>query len=159
QRGEQAARLRQRMSRRRSSPGSDRRAQTVPAEAALTRHVQRALDCLLLAPALLPLLYPRGFLYPHMLPKVLAFRSLGILVLAALLFLVFARKELHFERLRQKIAWIPAALLAVAYLTSIAGADFYRSFWSNLERGDGLLTFTVAVLFFYAILLHADARF
>lgn len=114
---------------------------------------------LLLAPALLPLVHIPGFLYPYHYPKALAFRSLGVVVLAALVYLVLSGRELYFDRLRQKITWIPAALLAVEYLTSLAGLGFHQGFWSSFERGDGLLTHTAAVLFFYAVLLHADAQF
>lgn len=117
------------------------------------------LGYLLLAPAFLPLLRMQAFMFPYVSPKTFAFRGLGILVLAALAYLVLAGRELHFGRLKRKSSWIPAVLLAVAYGASLAGPDFFHSFWSNLERGDGLLTFTVAVLFFYATLLHADGQF
>src|SRR3989344_5614907 len=36
---------------------------------------------------------------------------------------------------------------------------FYHSFWSIFDRGDGLLTLTAAVGFFYLILLYADKEF
>ena len=128
-----------------------------PVGGMLNRRIHAALGLLLIAPALLPLLYVPGFLYPFAAPKTFAFRALGILVLAAFSWLMLAGSEFHYGRLRQKITWIPAALLGVMYATSLSGLGFHHSFWSNFERGDGLLTFTVIVGFFYATLLHAEA--
>jgi O-antigen ligase len=114
---------------------------------------------ILLAPAVLPLLYLPGFHYPYVAPKTFAFRSLGILVLAALLWLVLARVPLRYGNLARRATWIPAMLLAVMYATSLTGLDFQHSFWSTFERGDGLLTATAAALFYYAVLLCAEAGF
>jgi O-antigen ligase/tetratricopeptide (TPR) repeat protein len=121
--------------------------------------MRAVVDCLLLAPGLLPLLFIPAFLFPFASPKSIGFRSLGVLLLAALVWLLLAREPLHFGRLRHRPAWIPAALLVVAYLASLQGVAFHHSFWSSFERGDGLLTLSVAILYFYAILLHADAQF
>ena len=121
--------------------------------------VRRALPYLLLAPALLPLVYFDGLLYPYVAPKTFLFRGLGIVMFAAFTLLALSGQPFFWERLRQKLTWIPAALLAVAYATSLMGVDFYHSFWSIYDRGDGLLTLTVAVLFFYVTLLYADRGF
>ena len=117
------------------------------------------LGWLLLVPAFLPLLYVPGFLYPSMAPKTFVFRSLAILVLAMVAWLAMARVPLHYGRLKQRITWIPAVLLAVAYVTSLAGIGFHLSFWSTFERGDGLLTLTAETVLFYAMLLLAEAGF
>lgn len=132
--------------------------------------VRRALPYLLLAPAFIPLVYIDGLLYPFVAPKTLLFRALGTIVLAAFCYLTLSGREFYWTRLRPSsaqgfgraskwLAWIPAALLLVAYATSLLGIDFYHSFWSVYDRGDGLLTLSVAVLFFYATLLYADRRF
>src|SRR3989344_5526546 len=125
----------------------------------MRKHIGRWFTWLLLAPALLPLVYGGGLVYPFVAPKTLLFRALGIIVLAAFASLAFSGHEFYWNRLRRKITWIPAALLLVAYATSLIGIDFYHSFWSVYDRGDGLLTLTVAVLFFYATLLAADQTF
>ncbi|OGG57200.1 hypothetical protein A3D71_03195 [Candidatus Kaiserbacteria bacterium RIFCSPHIGHO2_02_FULL_55_20] len=125
----------------------------------MRKHIGRWFTWLLLAPALLPLVYGGGLVYPFVAPKTLLFRALGIIVLAAFAYLAFSGHEFYWNRLRRKITWIPAALLLVAYATSLIGIDFYHSFWSVYDRGDGLLTLTVAVLFFYATLLAADQTF
>lgn len=125
----------------------------------MREYIARLFPWLLLAPALLPLVYINGMLYPFVAPKTLLFRALGIVVLAAFFYLAFSGRELYWGRLRNKFAWLPAALLVVAYATSLLGVDFYHSFWSVYDRGDGLLTLTVAVVFFYGTLLYADRNF
>src|SRR3989338_4698700 len=76
-------------------------------------------------------------LYPFVAPKTLLFRALGIIILAAFFYLALSGRELYWSRLRNKLSWIPAALLVVAYATSLLGVDFYHSFWSVYDRGDG----------------------
>ncbi len=122
-------------------------------------YIIRFFHWLLLAPAFLPLIYIDGLLYPFVAPKTLLFRALGIIALAAFCYLALSGREFYWSRLRAKLTWIPAALLFVAYGTSILGTDFYRSFWSIYDRGDGLLTLTIAVLLFYFVLLFADKAF
>lgn len=113
----------------------------------------------LLAPALLPLIYVGGLLYSYLVPKTLLFRGFGLVALALFSYLVFSGGPFFWARLRQKLSWIPGALLFVAYGTSFLGVDFYRSFWSTFDRGDGLLTLSIAVIFFYLILLYSDQKF
>ena len=125
----------------------------------MRQYVAKWFSWLLLAPAILPLIYIDGLLYPFVAPKTLLFRALGIIVLAAFSYLALSKQELYWGRLRNKLAWIPGLLLVVAYVTSLLGVDFYHSFWSIYDRGDGLLTLTVAVIFFYGTLLSADRQF
>lgn len=113
----------------------------------------------LLAPAILPILYIDGLLYPYVTPKTLLFRGFGIIAVALFAYLAFSRHQFYWGRLRQKFSWIPGALLLVAYTTSAFGVDFYHSFWSTFDRGDGLLTLSIATLFFYLVLLFADRKF
>ena len=127
-------------------------------------------------PAVLPVIYVDGILYPYVAPKTLLLRAFSLIACAIFIFLVFSGERfypvrnntayhagisngIYWERIRSKISWIPAALLAVAFLTSALGKDFYRSFWSTFERGDGLLMLAVIILFFYLILLYADKKF
>jgi O-antigen ligase/tetratricopeptide (TPR) repeat protein len=121
--------------------------------------VTKALGYLLLAPALLPLIYVDGLLYPYLTPKTLLLRGIGIVIAAAIAFLILSGRAFHWERLRTKAAWIPGALLVVAYIASLFGIDFYHSFWSIFDRGDGLLSLTVIVIYFYTTLLYADRAF
>ena len=125
----------------------------------MRQYVAKWFPWLLLAPAILPLIYIDGLLYPFVAPKTLLFRALGIIVLAAFSYLALSKQEFYWGRLRNKLAWIPGLLLVIAYATSLLGVDFYHSFWSIYDRGDGLLTLTVAVIFFYGTLLSADRQF
>lgn len=114
---------------------------------------------LLLLPAFIPLLYIDGMLYPYLAPKTFLFRAVGILATALFVYLVASGHAFYFKRLKNKLAWLPAGLLAVAYATSLAGVNFYHSFWSTFDRGDGLLTLTIVVAFFYLVLLSAGKDF
>jgi O-antigen ligase len=114
---------------------------------------------LLLLPAFIPLLYIDGMLYPYLAPKTFLFRAVGILAVALFVYLSASGYPFYFKRLRNKLTWLPAGLLAVAYATSLAGVNFYHSFWSTFDRGDGLLTLTIIVAFFYLVLLSAGKDF
>ncbi|MBI5457033.1 O-antigen ligase family protein [Candidatus Kaiserbacteria bacterium] len=120
------------------------------------RTVQRIITWLLVSPAVLPLVYADGLLYPYVTLKMLLVRTLGVSVLALFAYLVLSSRPLYWGRLRNIAAWVPATILAVAYVTSLTGIDFYHSFWSTFERGDGLLTMTVVGILFYVTLLCAD---
>src|SRR3989344_651923 len=125
----------------------------------MTDYIARAFPWMLLAPALLPLVYVSGLLYPFVAPKTLLFRALAIVTAAAFVYLVLSGHTFRWGRLRRPVSWIPGVLLAVAYATSFVGVDLYHSFWSIYDRGDGLLTLTAAILFFYLVLLYADKDF
>ncbi|MDO8742354.1 MAG: O-antigen ligase family protein [bacterium] len=114
---------------------------------------------ILLAPTLLPLFYVEGVMYPLIAPKMFALRTLALIALALFVYLTVSRRPFFWQRLYHIETWIPAGLLFVAYVTSFFGIDFYHSFWSTFERGDGLLTFTLCVAYFYLILLSADEKF
>lgn len=124
------------------------------------RMVAKAFRWTLLAPAfVLPLLYTGGLMYPLMSPKTFALRGLALTAAALFLYLVFSGERFFWSRLSRWQFWIPGALLAVAYAASFLGVDFYHSFWSTFERGDGLLTLSACVGFFYLIVLSADRDF
>ncbi len=114
---------------------------------------------LLLLPAFIPLLYIDGMLYPYLAPKTFIFRAVGILATALFVYLSASGYPFYFKRLKNKLSWLPAGLLVVAYATSLAGVNFYHSFWSTFDRGDGLLTISIVVIFFYLILLYAGKDF
>ncbi len=125
----------------------------------MIRGLARTFPYLLLFPAILPLVYWNGLLYPFLTLKTLLFRGDAILALAIFVALLLAGHSFYTMRLRNWRTWIPGALLVLAYLSSLLGVDFYHSFWSIFDRGDGLLTLTSIVLFFYLIVLYADKAF
>jgi len=121
--------------------------------------LRQTLSLLLLVPAVLPLAYISGIVYPYITPKTFLLQGSGILALALFTYLALTGQSFFYGRLRAPAAWIPALLLAVAYATSFFGIDFYQSFWGLFARGDGLLTFSVITGFFYLILLSANSVF
>ena len=124
----------------------------------MTDRLEKIFPYLLLAPAILPLVYVSGVVYPYVAPKTFLLQSIGITALAVFLYLALSGRQFFYGRLRNWFTWIPAALLSVAYTTSILGIDFYHSFWGLFDRGDSLLTLTVITVFFYLILISADRQ-
>lgn len=120
------------------------------------KYLERAYPWLLLAPLILPLVIWNGLIYPYLVPKTLLFLVLTLTALASFALLLTHRRAFYFSRLARWEAAIPALLLLIAYGTSLVGIDFYRSFWSVLARGDGLLLLTAEVTSFYLILLTTD---
>lgn len=114
---------------------------------------------ILIAPAVLPLVYVSALVFPYIAIKVFLLWTLGIVASAIFVYLAFSGSVFYYVRLRNRISWIPIALLVVAYITSLVGIDFYRSFWGVLSRGDGLFTLTVITALFYLTLLSADRVF
>src|SRR3989344_914378 len=121
----------------------------------MTDRIAKVFPYLLLAPAILPLVYVSGLVYPYVTTKTFLLQGIGIIALAVFAYLTLSGRAFFYERLRSPFSWIPAALLAVAYVSSIFGIDFYRSFWGLFDRGDSLLTLTVITVFFYLILISA----
>lgn len=123
------------------------------------KYIERAYPWILLSPAILPIVVWGEVIYPYLVPKTLLFYALSLFAIGAFILLVGHSRAFFWSRLAQKEAWIPAALLSLAYLASVVGVDFYRSFWSLFVRGDGLLMLTCVVADFYLILLYADRLF
>lgn len=123
------------------------------------RTARQILPWLLLAPVLLPIVVSGGLMYPYLVLKTLSFYAVGLVALAALVLVISSGEPVYKERLHAKRVWIPGALLALAYIASLFGIDFYKSFWSIYARGDGLLMLTLSVASFYGILLIADKKF
>lgn len=111
---------------------------------------------LLLAPILLPLVVWQGLIYPYLVPKTLFFYTVSLITFAVFVLLVTQGRHFYWSRLARVEAWLPALLLALAYATSLVGLDFYRSFWSLLVRGDGLLMMSCVTASFYLMLLTVD---
>jgi len=125
----------------------------------INKKISKILCWILLAPAILPLIYIDGLLYPYVTPKALLLRGLGIIAIAIFSYLALSGQSFYWGRLRQKISWMPGILLVVSYITSWLGVDFFHSFWSTFDRGDGLLTLSIVMVFFYLVLLFADLKF
>jgi len=123
------------------------------------KYLERAYPWLLGAPVFLPVVIWGGLIYPYLVPKTLLFYALTFLAVGVFGLLATHGRAFYYARLNSWETWIPAALLALAYVTSWIGIDLYRSFWSLLVRGDGLLMLSCVVTSFYLILLYADRSF
>jgi O-antigen ligase len=120
------------------------------------KHIERVYPWILVAPAALPLVVWPSLIYPNLVPKTLLFYAVTFLSAAMFGILVTQGRAFYWGRLSRLEAQVPLALLVLAYGASAAGLDFYRSFWSLLVRGDGLLMLTCVVASFYLIVLSAD---
>ena len=125
----------------------------------MTDRLEKIFPYLLLAPAVLPLVYISGVLYPYITPKMFLLQGIGILALTVFAYLSLSGRPFFYGRLRVPATWIPAGLLLIEYIASFFGIGFYQSFWGLFNRGDGLLTSTVITVFFYLILISADRQF
>ncbi|MBI4065703.1 O-antigen ligase family protein [Candidatus Kaiserbacteria bacterium] len=126
---------------------------------AMTDRLGKTFSYLLLAPAVIPLVYVSGLVYPYVATKTFLLQGIGIIALSVFAYLALSGRPFYYERLRNRLTWIPIALLTVAYVASYFGVDFYRSFWGLFDRGDSLLTLTVITTFFYLILISAPTPF
>ncbi|MCK4744744.1 O-antigen ligase family protein [Candidatus Parcubacteria bacterium] len=97
----------------------------------------------------MPLLVSSKFLFPFIFPKIIAFRIIIEVVLFFYLLLILAKPS-YLPKL-SKAGWMLAAYIAIIFISSIFGADFYNSFWSNVERSDGLLTIIHFFIFFLIV--------
>ena len=99
-----------------------------------------------------PIIFSNYFYYPFVTAKVLAFR---LLVLAALIaFAAYAALNKRIKYHFTPIWWSFLALLGVLFLAAVFGVNFERSFWSNMERADGVLFF-IHLFVYFALLVFA----
>ena len=98
----------------------------------------KILQVLLFAALITPLLLSSKFFFPYISSKTFYFRLIIEIAFGLYLWIVF--KNASF---RPKWSWIERALViyvAIVFVTSLIGINFYRSFWGNVERGEGILT-------------------
>lgn len=107
------------------------------------------LTALTLLSTFLPLLVVDSFLYPYVFPRTALFRAIVLLMFVCFALLVTYRRT-----------WRPAAtpitisllaLTAVFGLSSITGVDVGHSFWSTVERSEGLLLWIHLCIFFVIV--------
>ena len=105
-----------------------------------SRYLLRAIHILLLAiVACTPLFYIPHSVYPYTFSKTLFFQ-----VLVEVLFAVWLAYEMRERRARLRRTPLFTALvvfLGVLFVTSLTGADFWRSFWGTQERVIGIFAF------------------
>ncbi len=103
----------------------------------------------LFATPLIPFIVTNSLFFPFITGKAFTFR-----ILTEILFCLWVILMVKDETYRPKKSWLlyaVSAFVAVIFLADIFGVNFYRSFWSNLERMDGFIT--LLHLFAYFIIL------
>src|SRR3989344_489227 len=109
----------------------------------------KILQVLLFAALITPLLLSSKFFFPYISSKTFYFRLIIEIAFGLYLWIVF--KNASF---RPKWSWIERALViyvAIVFVTSLIGINFYRSFWGNVERGEGILTLLHVVAYFFIL--------
>ncbi len=94
------------------------------------------------------LVFPTSFIFPFVVPKILAFRSLVELMLGGYVLLLF----INWQEFKPKFSWLHVAVLGFFISFSIstfAGVDWYHSFWDNHERMLGLFTIAHYVAYYF----------
>jgi O-antigen ligase len=118
------------------------------------KYLRYALYGVLIATAIVPLVYIGGLLYPFVTVRALLFRilvSLGMLLFAGSV--LTGSLEPAYKLFKKPIVWLPAILLVWSFFASAFGIDFYHSFWSSFNRMDGLISEIYYVVYFYLLVL------
>ncbi len=102
----------------------------------------------------IPLFVANTLFFPYITGKAFAFRIIVEILLALWLVLVYLDPNARPKR--SAILWAFLGLITVTILATIFGVDPYRSFWSNFERMDGLVSYLHLAGYF--LLLIANFR-
>lgn len=100
----------------------------------------------LLAVVLVPLIKTNLFLFPFITGKNFLFRLVVEVGFASWLILIMRHPE--YRPRRSPLLWAVLVFVSATALSTIFGVNPYRSFWSNYERMEGLVTFLHLGAFF-----------
>ncbi|MBI3305408.1 O-antigen ligase family protein [Candidatus Parcubacteria bacterium] len=92
---------------------------------------------LLAAVLLTPLWVNSRFFFPFITTKTLYVRL--VIEVALFCYLILIASHPQYRPRRSLIWWAGGAYLGVVVLASIFGVNFSRSFWGNVERGEGII--------------------
>lgn len=97
----------------------------------------------------LPLFAFDKAVFPFIFPKTIAFRIIIEILLVAYIALAVIRPKFRprFNLLLGSLT----AFLGIVIATSLFGADVYHSFWSSIERSEGIITWLHLLAFFIVI--------
>lgn len=112
----------------------------------------------LIATLFIPFIVADTQLFPFITGKAFVFRILVEILFGVWLIAMFRDPEI-----RPRDSWITRAILlfgGVVILADIFGVSFYRSFWSNFERMDGLISLLHLLAYFFVAgaVLNTRAR-
>lgn len=96
------------------------------------------------------LFFPKSFIFPFIVPKILGFRILTLLMLGAYVILT----SMDWARYKIRFTWLNVCVILFIFsfgLSTFFGTDWYRSFWDNHERMLGLFTVAHYVVYYFII--------
>ena len=96
-----------------------------------------------------PLIVSSSFLFPFITGKAFFFRLITSVIFAA--WLLLALREPDYRPRRTPINYALGAFGVVVILATIFSVDPLKSFWSNFERMDGLLSYLHLIAFYFVI--------
>ncbi|MDP2736636.1 MAG: O-antigen ligase family protein [bacterium] len=112
--------------------------------------LEKYIKILLYAVPFLALIFIEGFYYPFIITKTVFFRLLMQFGLSFYLLLL----ALNFKKHLPRFNW-PLALVIIFFLIQLAaagfGLDFYRSFWSDFERMEGVVSLIYLAVYLFLL--------
>lgn len=124
------------------------------------RLLAQSLTAVLLAVLFVPLVRVNFMLFPFITGKNFLFRILVEIALA--MWIILAVRDASFAPRRSLLFWAVLTWLLAASLSTIFGVNPFKSFWSNYERMEGLVTFLHLGAFFFILTstlkTHVDWR-
>jgi O-antigen ligase len=94
------------------------------------------------------LLLPQHFIFPFIVPKILAFRTLALLMFGAWILSMYAHPQRMYGYFKHPVNIALALYVFSLTISTFFGVDWYKSFWDNHERMLGLFTIVHYVLFY-----------
>ncbi|MFH1255420.1 MAG: O-antigen ligase family protein [bacterium] len=105
---------------------------------------------LLYAAAFLPLIFIQGFYFPFVITRTVFFRLLMQLGLSLYFLLLALNYKKHKPRFSAAIVLV-AIFFLVQLAAAIFGLDFYKSFWSDFERLEGVSSLIYLVIYLFLL--------
>lgn len=97
----------------------------------------------------IPLYVSRVLFFPYITGKAFVFRIIVEVIFAVWIFLAIFYKE--YRPKKSALLWAILVFTAVATLATIFGVNPYKSFWSNYERMEGLISYLHLVAYFLVL--------
>lgn len=105
----------------------------------------------------LPLIFIEGFFYPFIITKTIFFRLLLEISFSGYLWLLIFDYQKYKPKINTALKLV-FVFLAINTLAAIFGLDFYRSFFSDFERMEGVLLIIYLTLYLFLLLQFVKAK-
>jgi len=116
-----------------------------------SQSIDKLIKGLIYCLAFLPLLIYTGLLFPYTFTKVIFFEVIGLLLLICLAYLIFKREFCFAKKNYLFYVWL--IFVGFLFLSSVFGENFYRSFWGNFERMEGIIVYLFLSIYFLAVII------